>query len=595
MLNFLTYQQTAFLCILTLSFFFFLTEKLRNDVIAMLIVFSLYACNILTSEEALAGFSSEAAIVVAGIFVLGGALSITGFSDALTSLIGRIAGSSYSRIITVTMPGVAILSAVSHHVTTTALMVPITKGIAKERNIPASKLLMPISFAASLGTTMTIIAAPAFLIANSIIKSSGSNGLGVFSIAPIGIVLTLLGTIFVLIFGRFLLPTRVATEDSEEKFRLDQYLTEIIILKNSKLLNKTLEEINLDSSYPLDIIIWMRNGRKLQKNSQQIQVGDVLVVRTTPEEMIAIRSEAGIELHAIHQYGEKSPVNKDAHQFIQAIIDPKSEFIGKTIGDIDIHSRFGAVIVGLWRKKGWIKEEIAKVKLQSGDVLVIEGNEESIKKVSSDPAFLMLIPFKSQSKLKRKASIAAGIMGISILAAAFNLLSIEMAAIAGALLVVLTGCITVPQAYQSIDTRIYIFIAGAIPLGNAMQKTGISEMIANALKSGVQGWPSFWVLLSLFLIVAVITQFMSDSATTALLGPVAASLALSLGHKPEAYVVTVAMASVASFITPIGHHGNMLVYNPGGYQFYDFVKVGTPLTLFVAVVTAVMTPLVFGI
>jgi di/tricarboxylate transporter len=249
--------------------------------------------------------------------------------------------------------------------------------------------------------------------------------------------------------------------------------------------------------------------------------------------------------------------------------------------------------VGLWRKDGWLDQEISKVRLRANDVLVLEGDAESLANVANDPAFLMLVPFHGESKPRRRAWLAGLIMLATILLAAFNLMTIEMAALTGAVAVVLARCINIRQAYSSIDARIFVFIAGAIPLGVAMQKTGTATMLAGWLQHAVGGWPERATLLALFAVVAIITQFMSDSATTAVFAPVAVALAQALGRAPEPYVVTVAMASVVAFLTPIGHHGNLLVYGPGRYKFGDFVKVGAPLTVLAAVVVVMLTPIIW--
>jgi len=226
-------------------------------------------------------------------------------------------------------------------------------------------------------------------------------------------------------------------------------------------------------------------------------------------------------------------------------------------------------------------------------VLVLEGDQESLTRVAGDNAFLMMVPFHAEPKMQGKAWLSGAIMLATILLAAFNLLTIEMAAITGAAAAVLTGCIPINQAYKSIDTKIFVFIAGAIPLGAAMQKSGTATLLAGGLQRAIGGWPETLVLLVLFAVVAVVTQFMSDSATTALFAPVAVALAQGLGRAPEAYVVTVAMASVVAFLTPIGHHGNLLIYGPGRYRFSDFVKVGTPLTVICALIVALLAPLIW--
>lgn len=596
-------QQILFLLILTVAIVLFISEWIRTDVVALLIVIALYATRVLKSEEALSGFSSEPAIVIAGIFVLSGALHITGLSDTLGAWIGKLAGKSLTRALAVIMPAVGLLSAFTHHVTTTAIMLPITMDISRERDIPASKLLMPMSFAASLGTTITIIGAPAFLIASTILQQSGRAGLGIFSIAPIGLALTVAGTLFVMLLGRFLLPAHTGAEDPAQHFRLEDYLTEITLLKDSPLLNKTIREIASDDSYHFEAVGLIRNGRRMRApfSDEPLKEGDFLVVRTTPEELISIRKQSNLELHPVKLYGskdkrelkEKENDDNGADLFVQAVVAPRSDLVGRTVSEIDFRRRYGAIVVGLWRKDGWLNQELAKVKMRANDVLVLEGDQEALAQVANDNAFLMLVPFHAEPKLRRKAWLAGLIMLATILLAAFNVLTIEMAALTGAAAVVLTGCIPVNQAYRSIDARIYVFIAGALPLGIAMQKTGTATLVAGWLQHAIGGWPDRLILLALFAVVALVTQFMSDSATTALFAPVALALAQALGKPPEPFVVTVAMASVVAFLTPIGHHGNLLIYGPGRYRFGDFVKVGTPLTIICGLIVALLAPLIW--
>jgi len=595
-------QQILFLLILTVAIVLFISEWIRTDVVALLILIALYVTRVLKPEEALSGFSSEPAIVIAGIFVLSGALHVTGLSDTIGAWIGKLAGKSLTRALAVIMPAVGLLSAFTHHVTTTAIMLPITMDISRERDLPASKLLMPMSFAASLGTAITIIGAPAFLIASTLLQQSGRPGLGIFSIAPIGLTLTVAGTLFVLLLGRFLLPAHTGSEDPAQHFRLEDYLTEITLLKDSPLLDRTIQEIEQDPTYHFQAVGLVRKGRRLRApySNEPLQEGDVLVVRTTPEELVSIRKQSNLELHPVKLYGwkdkrDQKEGNDDdgSDLFVQAVVAPRSDLVGRTVSDVDFRRRYGAIVVGLWRKEGWLNQELSKVKMRANDVLVLEGDQEGLARVANDNAFLMLVPFHAEPKLRRKAWLAGLIMLGTILLAAFNLLTIEMAALTGAVAVVLTGCIPVNQAYRSIDARIYVFIAGALPLGVAMQKTGTANLVAGWLQHAVSGWPDRLILLALFAVVAVVTQFMSDSATTALFAPVALALAQALGKPPEPFVVTVAMASVVAFLTPIGHHGNLLIYGPGRYRFSDFVKVGTPLTVICGLIVALLAPLIW--
>lgn len=638
------FPQLPFLIILSVAFVLLLTETIRTDVVAVLIVLALYIFRQLDAKDALAGFSSEPAIVVAAIFVLSGALHQTGLSETAGAWIGRVAGSSNTRILAVVMPTVAVLSAFTHHVTTTAVMLPVLMNLSREKNIPSSKLLMPLSFAASLGTTITIIGAPAFLIASGLLQGVGRPGLGVFSIAPIGIAISVAGTIYTLTVGRFLLPSRRGAGNAGERFRLNDYFAEVSLLKGSPFIGKTVTEVEADEKRDFRIAGWLRGGRPVDPpyDGKTLSAGDVLMVRASPEDLVAFREETTHELTPVERYGKQpetavdtlpagdsladgartvqgpagpiaarrgeSPKEEDAEaedappadepeevsdRLVQAVVAPGSDLAGRTIGDVDFRRRYGVLVVGMWRKDGWLKQELARTRLHPGDVLVLYGDEEAISRVSTDRAFLMLVPFQGEPRRRQKAYLAGAIMLGTIVLAATNLMTIEMAALLGAVTVVLTRCVTPRQAYRSIDTRIFVFIAGAIPLGTAMEKSGTSKLLAGWLQVAIGSWNPTLILIALFAIVAVLTQFMSDSATTALFGPVAIALAQALGHPPEAYVVTVAMASVAAFLTPIGHHGNLLIYGPGRYQFMDFVRVGTPLTLLTGVIVAVVSQLIW--
>jgi di/tricarboxylate transporter len=594
----LTGPEITFFAIVVVAFALLVTERLRNDVVGVLIVLALAITGLLKPREALAGFASEPAIVVAAIFVLGAGMHRTGLSDLLGERIGRWAGRGLTRALAVIMPSVAALSAFTHHVTTTAVMLPVTLKLSRERDIPASKLLMPLSFAASLGTTITIIGAPAFLIASALLQQAGRPGLGIFSIAPIGIALTAAGTLFMILVGRVLLPDRRGSGEAGARFRLDEYFTELTVKSESELIGRSLDDVARDERYHVDVVGLVRGGRsRRRRGGERLEAGDVLLMRTTPEQLVTIRKEPGVELHPVTQYDSKAAASGDgdiAERLVQAVVAPGSDLIGRTIGEVDFRRRYGALVLGLWRQQGWLDQEIAQTRLHAGDVLVLQGDDEALGRVAADPGFLMMVPFQGEPRPRRRAPVAGLIMLGTIVLAAVNALPIEMATLAGAVAMVLTGCLTPAQAYRAIDSRIYVFIAGAIPLGAAMERSGASKRLAGWLQLVVGDWSQLAVLLAIFALVAVITQFMSDSATTALFGPVAIALAGALDKAPDAFVVTVAMASVVAFLTPIGHHGNLLVYGPGGYRFSDFVIVGTPLTVVAALIVALLAPLAFG-
>jgi len=603
MLDGIELNQIYLFIILVGAIVLLFTEWLRIDLTAILIIAALGLTGILDPEGALSGFSSEPAIILAAMFVLSGALSHTGLSERLGNWIKILAGSSFERIILVVMPSVALLSAFVGHVALTAIMLPIMLNISRENEIPPSKLLIPMAFAASLGTAIALIGAPAFLVANGLLTQAGQSGLGIFSIAPIGLALSLTGALFFLFAGRFLLPNRHGGDDSVDHFRLDGYHTELVLLPDSPLIGKTIQEVEEQQPTEFKVSAWYRNSRPREKpfGTKKTQAGDVLVIRTNPDKIATIDKEPGIAIQPLEKYREtvsstqeNENVKEDlSERLVQSVVAPRSELIGKTIGRVNFIDNYGVIIVGVWRRKGWLRTELSRVRLREGDVLVMTGDPDAIKRISDDRSFLLLVPFRGEPKPLHKARLAGIIMILAILLAAFSIVPVEVAFITGALVMILSGCISTQQAYQSIDARIFIFIAGAIPLGLAMQETGTANLLAGWLQGFVSGWEIHWILMALFIVTGLVTQVMSDAGTTALFGPIAIALAQSLGLPPQPFVVTVAMAAVTSFFTPIGHHGNLLIYGPGHYQFSDFVRVGVPLTLIVAVIVSFMAPMLW--
>lgn len=595
----LSFQQLILLFILIAALVLLITERIRVDLTAVLIVVALSATRILEPEEALSGFSSEPAIVVAAVFVLSGGLYFTGLSDKLGSVIGRLAGRSFARSVAVIMLSVAALSAFTHHLTITAIMLPVVLKICRESDISPSRLLMPMSFAASLGTTITIIGAPAFLIADKLLVQADQPGLSIFSISPIGISLSLAGTLFLVLVGRWLLPDRGGSQDEADPFRLEGYFTELIIRPESSMIDKTIEDIEGTAENRFQVSGWLRDGKQLKRpfGQKRVSAGDILLVRTTPDEIAALKKRRGIALRPVVEYGSLLPaaeaMEEKPDELVQAIIAPASELMGRTIASVNFLQQYGVVVVGLWRKDAWLRARLSRIKLREGDVLVLMGSQEAYQRIAADRSFLMLVPFEGEPQLRDRAPLAGLIMVASILAATFSVLPVEITFVAGAALMVLTGCLTLRQAYQSIDTRIFVFVAGIIPLGLAMEKTGLSDLMAGGLERLVGNWSATAILLLLFTASGLLTQVMSDAGTTALLGPVAVALAQAIGLPPQPFVVSVAMAAVASFLSPIGHHGNLLIYGPGRYQFSDFLRVGAPLTLLVAVVVGIVAQMIW--
>ena len=586
--------QILFLLILAGTLALFVTERVRIDVAAMMTVLALALTGILTPAEALAGFSSEPAIIVASVFVISAALSATGLTDRIGNFIARAAGASEWRAILVIMPAVSALAALSHHLMITAMMLPILMRLAREQKLPASRLLMPMSLAASLGTTLTLFSAPAFLLANNFLEKQSKGGLDVFAITPIGLAIVALGVAYMSL-GRWLLPRRGARTDETDYLRLDRYYTELVVEEESQWIDRPLKDFQAHIQGRLAIVDWLRDDRPHRSagSGASLKAGDVFIVRASPDEIASIQNEPGLALHAIAKYGEsakesaKDPAeHADEHQLVQVVVAPRSPFVGRTIGHIDFLKTLGVVVVGLWRREGWQREEISQVQLREGDLLVLWGAPRTFSELAAHRGFLMMVPFAAKPRDRNRARLAMGIVAAVVAGAASDIVPTQLAFLAGAVALVVTRCVGIEQAYREIDVRIYVMIAGVVPLGAAMEKTGTAGLLADHLQQLTAGWSAFAVLLALFWAGALLTQILSDAATVVLLVPISLALAIALGQPPQPFVVCTALGAVVAFLTPIGHHGNLLILNPGQYTFGDFLRVGVPLTILISLVCA---------
>lgn len=580
--------QIIFLLILAGALYLFISERLRVDVTAMLTLLALVVSGVLDSEQALSGFASEPAIIVAAVFVISGGLAATGITERIGQWVGQASGKSESRAVAVVMPTVAALSSFTHHVMVTAMMLPILTRHAKARRLSASRLLMPMSFAASLGTTLTLVSAPAFLLANDLIQRSGSPGLGIFSITPIGLALVLIGMAYMLL-ARWLLPKRGGETGDDEYLRLDRYRTELLIVDGSRWNTRPLAELQKALGDRFRMLGWLRDGalRRDLGDSSRLLKGDVLLVEASADALASLHDDQGLALRAIARFGDTA-TGEGEPQLVQAVVAPGSEFIGRSIRELDFSRQFHAVIAGLWRRGGAITLRLADARLREGDLLVLWGRPSRFTELAAHHGFLMLVPFAGEAKRRVRAPLALGILALTVLAAATEWLPPALAFLFGAVAIVATRCVDIGQAYREIDVRVFVMIAGVIPLGIAMEQTGTAQLLAQGLLQVVAQWPALAVLLVMFSIAGLLTQILSDAATTVLLGPVAVSLAHSLGLPPTPFVVCTALGAVASFLTPIGHHGNLLILGPGQYRFTDFLRMGLPLTVLIALVSAWM-------
>ena len=589
-------DQLIFLAIMSAAIFLFISEYLRVDVVAILIILALSISGLIEVSEAFSGFSSEPAIIVAAVFILSAGLLHTGVTDVIGEWVSKISGKGETRAIAVIMTAVAAMSAFTHHLMVTAMMLPITMKICKdEKDLHASRLLIPMATAASLGTTLTLIGAPAFLLANNILKRNGEESLGLFSVGQVGIPLVFTGILFCILM-KWILPKTSGVDDTADNFRLSEVTTELVVTDKSSWIGKTLQPLLAESETHFTIISWTRkdSAEKLTSEGDTlIEAGDTFIVRTTPDELMSLHGDQGLMLKALQKFssGDDTLISLfgEEKRILKAVIAPKSAFIGRSVSQINFFQRFGVAVVGIWRKSGWVAAGVADAVIMAGDMLVIWGPKEKLDSLNLHRGFLMFLPFYGQTTKRNKSKVAACIMLASIVIAATGLLPPHLAFVTGALMMVLTKCVNIEQAYDSIETKIFVMIAGVIPLGLAMERTGVDKLIAGSVLKYTDGWEPFAILLVFFWIAALVTQILSDAATTILLVPIAVAFAKGASISPTSSVVCVTIGAVASFLTPIGHHGNLLILSPGNYRFSDFLKIGLPLTILLSILTCYLS------
>lgn len=595
----MTAPIALYLLILAGALMLLFSTRVRTDLAALLVILALALSGLIPAHAALSGFSSEAALITASVFVISAGLAATGVADGIGHRIGLLAGHSEWRTLLVVMPAVALVAAFTHQLMVVAMMLPALLNLAREKHLAASRLLLPMAYAASLGTTLTVLGAPAFLLTASLLQRSGLPTLGVFSIAPLGLVLVASGTVCMLLL-RWLLPRRGDAESDAALGGLGRYYTEIAVPKGSRWAGRTMDEFMAQYGSHMQVLDWLRAGVSLPRPFAPLPLldGDVLLVQASPEELAGFVAQPDLVLHAVAQAGEALPhgLSEQAQgqaRLFQAMLAPQSELLGRRLGEADLPGRFGVVPVGLWRRDGWLGGEMAQAPLEAGDVLVLWGAPERFRSLAQFRGFLTLSPFRADLRLRHKARHALLILAGSVLAAASGLIEPVLAFMGGAVAMMLSGCVPAEQGYRAIDLRPFLMIAAAIPLGLAMQASGSADWLAHGLQLLLHGQSPFVVLLLLFATAALVTQPLSDTATTALLVPVAIALADTMQLSPTAAAVTVTTGAVTAFITPIGHHGSLLVLRAGNYRLHDFVLLGLPLTTLIGVVTAWIAPKLF--
>lgn len=573
----------------------FASEKLRVDVIALMVLLTVGLTGLVPLDDVFAGFASPAVITVWAVYMVSGGLFRTGVADVLGERIAFMGGTSERRLIIVIMLMCGTMSAFMNNIGATAVLLPAVIGIARQTKIPASRLLIPLSFASLLGGNMTLIGTPPNILAAGILDAYGLDSFGFFAYTPTGIIVFATGIVFMATLGRRLLPVRPAPDEQWTSNQFRQYVTEVRVLPESRLDATTLSDSRLGADFDLTVVALAREGQETEtalRSDTVLKAGDLLLLKGRVENIMRARDELGLAMEAEHK-ADLAQLEPEKAHMVEATLAPGSRMIGRSLRDMRFRDRFGFTVLAVWRHGGLITERLRDVRLRFGDALLLQGPQRRLRDVAEGEDFLLLEPVRVETRHRRKAPLAVGITGLVLFLATVAGQPIAVALVIGSLLMVLTGCLTMDEAYQSVEWRSVFLIAGMLPLGLAMEQTGTATFLANLIVESVGSYGALATLAGIYVLASLITEPMSNAAATVLMVPIAIDTALQLGASPQAFVLATVIGASTSFLTPIGHQANVLVYGPGGYRFTDYTRVGAPLNVAIFVATMLALPLLW--
>ncbi len=586
----MSFEMGCVLLVMVAAVILFVTEKLPVDVVGLLILTVLILTGILTPEEGLAGFSNTATVTIGAMLVLSAGLLKSGAMNRLGLGLSKLSRRGMTILLPTMMISIGVISAFINNTAAVAMLMPVVIGMAHEARVGPSKLLMPLSFASMFGGVCTLIGTSTNILVSSIAERYGQPGLGMFEMTPLGVVFFASGTLYMLAVGLRLIPDRRASGDLTQRFDMNDYLTEIVLLPDAASVGTTIADCPLGKDIELDILEVRRGAGKLLSPDPLtvLQAGDVLLVRCNVAQIKRLEERVGIALQPDVKWRDKD-LESSHTQLIEAVIAPYSVLDGRSVKGIRFRDNFGATVLAI-RQNGTVFHDNLNTRiLRGGDALLIKVREDSLSRVRDSPAFVMIsdiLPAFRSQKLPIALSIVIGVVG----AAALNLVPIVVSAIAGCGLLVLTGCLTMEEAYEAVEWRIIFLLAGVLTLGIALEKTGTASLLATWLIATVGVWGPVALVSAFYLVTSLLTETMSNNATAALLTPIAITAAQSLDLDPRPFLMAITFAASASFMTPVGYQTNTLIYGPGQYKFSDFVRVGAPLNIIFWLLATVLIP-----
>ena len=587
--------------LLLLGFIMFVTEMFSIDVTAMILLTILFMLGYLTPSEALSGFSNPAVITIAFLFIISRALQKTRILEYLIVRVRRLADKSILIGRAVYLFTIGVASAVVNNTAIVAIFMPVSIRLAQKYKMSPSKMLIPLSYSAILGGTLTLVGTSTNLLVNSIyVKVPGVEPMGMFEFFKYGAILMVVGLLYILFIAPMILPSRTSTSSLTKSYRLGGYLTEMRITAESPLNGRTCLERGINKNYDVMVLDILRDNKMITNMIRltKLKEGDVLFVRGTLENFLRMKEVEKVALLTDEKLTQEELEQED-NVVLECLITDKSDLVGKSLMTSNFRRRFGSFILAIRREGTIVREKIAHVILSAYDTLLVYGPKNKVNELSKTNEFVVLGEVDAELRKQRFWWMTIVVIIGTIALAAFGFMPIVKSAMLGVVILLALKILTPQESYQSINWQVIILISALIPVGIVIQKTGTAGWIAGLISSATESVPSEWqprVLLALIYFITIfLTEISSNAATAIIMTPISIAVAQQMGFDPRAFVFAVAFAASASFITPVGYQTNLMVYGPGGYKFSDYIRVGFPLAFIFWIMAIFILPILWPI
>ncbi len=549
-------------------------------------------------EEGLSGFANAATLTVLAMFILSEGVQRTGIVQKLGAFISRYTVDSESRQLGATIGVVGPISGFINNTAAVAILLPMVTDLAERGGTSPSKLLLPLSYASMFGGMLTLIGTSTNILASELSDRLLGQPFGMFEFTQLGLVVSLVGTVYLLTIGRVLTPERIKPRvDLTEEFEMADYLTEVMVREDSPLVGMRVSEALVETDFDVDLLQLIRHNEVFLEplGPKEIQVGDVFALRTDRDTLVGFLDEEGLDLVPVTVDEAELETAGEGQNLVEVVIAPGSSLVGESLVSSRFRQRYDATVLALRRGGELVRRRLDSVQFRVGDTLLVQAATESIERMDQNRDFIVAQEVERHDFRESKIPVAVGIVAVVVALAALDFVPIVVSALAGAMAMVATRCLRPTEIYAAVQWDVIFLLAGVIPLGIAMERTGAAELLADFVVMSSEFLPLVGVLGLFYVVTALLTNVISNNASVVLMVPVAVEAATTLGANAFSFVLAVTFAASTAFMTPVGYQTNLFVYGPGGYRFTDYIRVGGPMQLVFAVATTLGIVFFFGL